>query len=225
VSATGGDERTWTHRQWTPLARALTATGDRWTLLIVLALGSETIRLTRLRERLPGISAAVLDHHVHRLATLGLLTRRRWREMPPRVDIKLNESGRELLPIAAALARWGMRRMWFSPVASAERVDVGALLRLLPLLLEEATGLPEGIAETTLRSGDAPVRHVFKIEHGRLHAVDEVGRTPAAGIARIEGDDAAWIAALGPGRDYTRLRFAGKKQLAMRILNALPGGP
>src|ERR1700694_3333845 len=81
----GGEQpRTWTHRQWTPLAHALAVTGDRWTLLIVHELAHGTTRLARLKERLPGISSGVLDHHIHRLAELGLLTRERFREMPPR---------------------------------------------------------------------------------------------------------------------------------------------
>jgi DNA-binding HxlR family transcriptional regulator len=100
------------HRsQWSPLARALDATGDRWTLSIVLALASDPQRPVQLRRRLPGISAGVLDRHLQQMATLGLLLRRRFKEMPPRVEISLTEAGRELLPIADALARWGVKHM------------------------------------------------------------------------------------------------------------------
>jgi hypothetical protein len=49
------------HRQWTPLGRALAAAGDRWTLLIVLALADGPLRLTDLRHHLPGISTGVLN--------------------------------------------------------------------------------------------------------------------------------------------------------------------
>jgi DNA-binding HxlR family transcriptional regulator len=99
------------HSQWSPLARALDATGDRWTLSIVLALAGDPQRPVQLRHRLPGISAGVLDRHLQQMVTLGLLLRRRFKEMPPRVEISLTEAGRELLPIADALARWGVKHM------------------------------------------------------------------------------------------------------------------
>src|ERR1700753_2712096 len=87
------------HRQATPLAQSLEAAGDRWTLRIVLACSDGTIRINTLRNRLPGISSAVLDHHVRQMVALGLLTRERFREMPPRVELALTESRLALLPI------------------------------------------------------------------------------------------------------------------------------
>ncbi len=111
------------HRQATPLAAALAAAGDRWTLLIVLACSDGTLRLNGLRSRLPGVSSAVLDHHVRQMVALGLLSRRRFREMPPRVELTLTESGAGLLPIASALARWGMRHRWSEQSDGYEHVD------------------------------------------------------------------------------------------------------
>ncbi|HWY17384.1 MAG TPA: helix-turn-helix domain-containing protein [Solirubrobacteraceae bacterium] len=99
------------HGQWTPLARALGATGDRWTLLIAHALADGPQRPVQLRSRLPEISSGVLDRHLQQMVGLGLLLRRRFKEMPPRVELALTEAGRELLPIARALARWGVKHM------------------------------------------------------------------------------------------------------------------
>jgi DNA-binding HxlR family transcriptional regulator len=208
----------WTHGQWTPLARALAATGDRWKLLIVLALMPGPVRLVRLQERLPGVSAGVLDHHVREMTALGLISRRRFREVPPRVEIELTDSGRELLPIAGALARWGMRWMWCDP-CDGERVDVGALLLLLPVLLEAQTDVPDGFIETILLSPGGPVRSSFHVGRSR---VDEVEHEPSA-TARIEGNERAWIAALGPARNDTGLHFTGEKRLGKMILGGLPG--
>lgn len=97
------------HSQWLPLARALDAMGDRWTLVIVLALAGDPLRPVQLRSRLPQISAGVLDRHLQQMVGLGLLLRRRFKEMPPRVELALTDAGRELLPIADALARWAVR--------------------------------------------------------------------------------------------------------------------
>jgi len=209
------------HRQWTPLARALTAVGDHWTLLIVLALSRDKLRLNVLRTRLPGVSSGVLDHHLSQMVSLGLLSRERFREMPPRVEVALTESGRELLPIAAALARWGMRHEWPMP-DRLEHVRADAILRQLPALLEEASGLPDGIVEARVGvdedAASAGTSHWFEISDGRL-ALSE----PAAeATARVQGDDPAWVAALGPGGDYSGLRFAGKRSIAKRMLDSLP---
>jgi DNA-binding HxlR family transcriptional regulator len=99
------------HSQWLPLARALGATGDRWTLVIVLALAGDPQRPVQLRSRLPEISAGVLDRHLQQMVGLGLLLRRRFKEMPPRVELALTDAGRELLPIADALAQWAVKHM------------------------------------------------------------------------------------------------------------------
>lgn len=98
--------------QWaTPLAQALNAAGDRWTLLIALALARGPKRPVELQRDLSGISSGVLDRHLQQMVALGLLLRRRFKEMPPRVELALTDVGRELLPIARALARWGAKHM------------------------------------------------------------------------------------------------------------------
>ena len=60
----------------------------------------------------------LLDRYLQRMAAAGLVTRSRYREMPPRVEIELTDAGRELLPAAAALARWALRRAWSLPRAA-----------------------------------------------------------------------------------------------------------
>ncbi len=208
------------HRQATPLAQALAATGDRWTLLIVLALSDGTARLNTLRERLPGVSSAVLDHRVRRMVSLGLLSRERFREMPPRVELALTESGAALLPIAAALARWGMRYRWSERVG-CECVDADAVLRQLPALLGDAE-LPAGVVETIVDAGEHPVSHRFEIVDGKLRPIGDAVPGALRTSASVEGDVAAWQAALGPNRDCAALQSSGEQRLAARIFDALP---
>ncbi|HEX3434604.1 MAG TPA: helix-turn-helix domain-containing protein [Solirubrobacteraceae bacterium] len=203
------------HRQWTPLARALTAVGDHWTLLIVLALSGERLRLSVLRARLPGISSGVLDHHLNQMIALGLVSRERFREMPPRVEVELTDSAAKLVPIAAALARWAMRYEWPAP-EDRTQVRADAILRQLPALLEEARALPDGIVEFVVLPSEV---HRFEVSDGLLRVAAD---SAAVAAARVEGDDAAWIAALGPGADCSGLSFSGKRTNAKRLLDALP---
>jgi DNA-binding HxlR family transcriptional regulator len=224
---------------WTPLARTLAATGDRWTLMIALALAPGRMRLSHLHSRLPGVSTGVLERYVQQMVAHGLVSRTRFKEMPPRVELELTGAGRELLPIAYALARWGMRHMW-SPPRERERVELDALLRMLPALLEEETGLPEGLFEAVVADASPPVRCVYRVDDGRLRSLEDVelataereggpdgpGAPAAAAhgeaMTRVDGDSAAWVAALGPAADHERLRISGDERLARRILDALP---
>ncbi len=204
--------------QWTPLARALSATGDRWTLLIVLALGDDPQRPVHLRRQLAGISSGVLDRHMQQMVALGLLLRKRYREMPPRVELALTPAGRELLPIAGALTRWGMARLWSEP-RGRERVDVEVLLGLLPVMLEDAKRLPDGTLELAVEASERRTAWRFAIERGRLGACEENHHKPHASVV---GDARGWIAALGPERDYAGLNVTGHKGLATSVLDALP---
>src|SRR6516162_10608922 len=120
--------------QWSPDARALDLVGDKWTLLIVRDLAAGPRRFVELQRVLPGISTEQLRSRLNRMVADGMLTRKRYREVPPRVDYELTERARELMPILGELARWGYEWAWSSPRAS-ESVDLGAIFRLTPGLV------------------------------------------------------------------------------------------
>jgi DNA-binding HxlR family transcriptional regulator len=186
--------------------------------MIALQLASGKMRLTSLQRSLPGISTGVLERYVQQMVATGLIDRSRFKEVPPRVELELTPRGRELLPIAGALARWGMRNLWSLP-GEREKVGLELLLRLLPVLLEDERALPEGMLEVVITEPKPSCRVVYSIEDGQLKPTQD----PKAEMsACVVGPTDAWIAALGPTADYTRLEFAGERDLAMRVLAALP---
>src|ERR1700745_3603721 len=121
--------------QWAPDARALDLVGDKWTLLIIRDLVSGPRRFVELQRVLPGISTEQLRCRLNRMVADGMLTRKRYREVPPRVDYEMTERARDLMPILGELAKWGYEWAWNAP-RSSESVDVGALLRLAPGLVD-----------------------------------------------------------------------------------------
>src|SRR5947199_2437452 len=121
--------------QWSPDARALDLVGDKWTLLIVRDLAAGPRRFVELQRVLPGISTEQLRSRRNRMVANGMLTRKRYREVPPRVDYELTERAYELMPILGALARWGYDWAWGSP-RDGESIDIGAIFRLAPGLVE-----------------------------------------------------------------------------------------
>jgi DNA-binding HxlR family transcriptional regulator len=225
-------------RAWTPLARALKATGDHWTLAIALALAPGKTRLTDLRDSLPGVSTGVLARGLQQMVALGLVRRTRFKEMPPRVELELTSAGRELVPIARELARWGMRHCWSQP-QECELVDLEALLQMLPALLDPEAGLPDGSLDAWVTDGDVSIRCTYRVRAGRLQTDGGQGGAPQltpsgsasahtansvdVASASVHGTRSAWIGALGPSRDRTALRINGDEEFACQVFDALPG--
>ena len=145
---------------------------------------------------LPGISTEQLRSRLNRMVADGLLTRQRYREVPPRVDYELTERSRELMPVLGALARWGYDWTWSAP-RPGEDVNVGAIFRLAPGLLEPPPGL-EGTVELIVEAdGDPPERQFLVTLSGGRVEISELGAT-ATPTATVRGTVAAWVRALGP---------------------------
>jgi DNA-binding HxlR family transcriptional regulator len=190
--------------------------GDKWTLLIVRDLVAGPRRFVELQRVLPGISTEQLRSRLNRMVADGLLTRQRYREVPPRVDYELTERARDLLPVVGALARWGARWAW-SPPRPEEAIDIGAILRTVPgLALAEDV---EGMVELTVvrRAGDMK-RYLLTGHRGRMELAERSG--PEAD-ARIGGPERAWIEALGPDASRTELEISGDREIADAFLDAL----
>jgi DNA-binding HxlR family transcriptional regulator len=86
---------------------ALTLMGDRWKLLIVRDLLLGTKRFGELKKSLDGISQKVLTQHLRLMEESGLVHRKVFAEVPPRVEYTLTELGFSLKPIHDAMWRWG----------------------------------------------------------------------------------------------------------------------
>ena len=202
--------------QWSPDARALDLVGDKWTLLIVRDLASGPRRFIELQRVLPGISTEQLRSRLNRMVADGLLTRKRYREVPPRVDYELTERARDLMPVLGALARWGYEWAWSAP-RSSEAISLGAIFRLAPgnLRIEGAAGTVEAVIEE-----DEPGSYTFTISAEGTELAERAAETSDA---RIAGDQAAWINALSPARNRGGLQITGKEALAQALLDALSG--
>ena len=131
--------------QWSPDTRALDLVGDKWTLLIVRDLAAGPRRFVELQRVLPGISTEQLRSRLNRMVADGLLTRQRYREVPPRVDYELTDRAKELMPVLGALARWGYDWAWSAP-RPGEDIDIGAIVRLAPGMLAPPKSLSGSMA-------------------------------------------------------------------------------
>ncbi len=91
-----------------PVETTLTLISDRWKVLILRDLFTGTKRFGELKKSLTGISQKVLTANLKDMEASGLLTRRAYPEVPPRVEYTLTETGESLRPVLAAMFDWGM---------------------------------------------------------------------------------------------------------------------
>ena len=105
-----------------------------------------------------------------------MLTRKRYREVPPRVDYELTERSRELAPVLGELARWGYEWAW-GPPRPSERVDLGAIFRLIPGLVDRENRAT-GTIELTVTDGHGDAPAVYRVTLGPGRARDRRGLRP-----------------------------------------------
>ena len=88
-------------------SRAITGrVGEKWALLLVVALADGPRRFGELRRKLEGISQKMLTQTARALERDGLISRHVYDEMPLRVEYRLTALGEELLPVARAVKHW-----------------------------------------------------------------------------------------------------------------------
>jgi HxlR-like helix-turn-helix len=147
----------------------------------------------------------------------GLLTRQRYREVPPRVDYELTERSRELMPVLGALARWGYDWTW-SPPRPGEDVNVGAIFRLAPGMMAPSQKLRGTVELIVDARGELPERRFQLTLSGGSVEITELDEAEQEPEARISGPVSAWVHALGPEGSTGDLTITGQPALAEAVL-------
>jgi DNA-binding HxlR family transcriptional regulator len=94
------------------LEAALAVVGGKWKVLILWPLHSGgTRRFGELRRLVPGISEKMLIQHLKEMEADGIVTRKDFREVPPRVEYALTSFGESLCTALAPLCAWGTLHM------------------------------------------------------------------------------------------------------------------
>jgi DNA-binding HxlR family transcriptional regulator len=84
---------------------------DKWTVLVLCALGKERVRFSELGRRVQGISQKMLTHTVRVMERNGLVERTVLASVPPHVDYALTPLGRTLADSVECLRRWAETNM------------------------------------------------------------------------------------------------------------------
>ncbi len=86
--------------------RVLELIANRWTALVIYALAGGTLRYSELKRRIGGISQKMLTQTVRRLEDEGLVERRAYPVIPPKVEYSLTPLGQTLIEPLRAVCRW-----------------------------------------------------------------------------------------------------------------------
>ncbi len=92
-----------------PIMAAIAMISDKWKVLIIYRLCDGTMRFNELMRSLQGITQRVLTQQLRELEADGLISRKVYPEVPPRVEYSLTKVGRTLLPALEKLEQWARK--------------------------------------------------------------------------------------------------------------------
>jgi DNA-binding HxlR family transcriptional regulator len=90
-----------------PVESTIAAIGGRWKVLIIHHLLENDQRFGELSRRLHGVSARTLTRQLRELEESGIINRRVYQQIPPKVEYLLTPLGLELRPVLFAMQAWG----------------------------------------------------------------------------------------------------------------------
>ena len=90
-----------------PMTASMKVIGGKWKFIILnlIALNSP-VRFTVLKKKIKGITQSMLTLSLRELETDGIVERKVYAEVPPRVEYALTEKGRSLTPVLSTLCDW-----------------------------------------------------------------------------------------------------------------------
>ena len=94
-----------------PVEMTLQLIGDKWKVLIIRDLLTGTKRFGELKKSVGNISQKVLTSNLRAMEESGLLTRKVYAEVPPKVEYTLTDLGYSLKPILDSMFNWGTEYM------------------------------------------------------------------------------------------------------------------
>lgn len=91
---------------------ALELIGGKWKLPVIWKLSKQnSMRYNELKRNLDGITNIMLTRTLQDLEQHGLVLRREYNQIPPRVEYSLTESAKELIPALEIIGAWGKKQM------------------------------------------------------------------------------------------------------------------
>src|SRR5579863_7708977 len=91
-----------------PIQRTIALIGDKWKIIVICTLKDGTKRFGEIQRAMEGITPKVLTRQLRDLERDGIVDRRVYPQVPPRVEYSLTPLGHSLLPILGQLHDWAV---------------------------------------------------------------------------------------------------------------------
>jgi DNA-binding HxlR family transcriptional regulator len=102
-----------------PVSACAEILAGKWTILLIRDLAAGRTRFCELERSLEGISPRTLSLRLRALEEQGVVQRRTFPEVPPRVEYSLTEKGRALVPIIEGMRTYGREWLESAPAVAA----------------------------------------------------------------------------------------------------------
>lgn len=89
------------------IASAMEIIGNKWTALILRDLSTEPKRFGELEKSVGSINPRTLSQRLDDLESHGIITKKSFAEVPPRIEYTLTKKGQDLMPVLRQMAAWG----------------------------------------------------------------------------------------------------------------------
>ncbi len=195
------------YQHFCPVARSLEVIGEKWSLLIVRDLLRGTMRFTDLKTYLGGISPKWLSLRLRELERVGIVERQ---SQPGRREVwyRLTDKGRDLEPVIAGLAVWGVDHALRAP-APGEPVYPEQTLSAMRAYLDASEHKPRRALTWVIRFPESTYTLAFDTRRWAVHT-SEVANADVL----VETSPSAWVAMLTSspvrrGKLIDQLRMVG----------------
>jgi len=94
-----------------PAIETIALLGGRWKVTILHVLSKHARRFGEINVRVPAISRKVLTEQLRELEADGLISRKQYKEVPPKVEYALTAYGESICPLLAYIAAWNKEKV------------------------------------------------------------------------------------------------------------------
>lgn len=95
----------------TPVGVTLRVLGGKWKILILWHIKNGISRFGELMKHMDGITQKMLTQDLRQLESDGIISRKVYAEIPPRVEYSLTEYGKTLDPVLEKISEWGTKHL------------------------------------------------------------------------------------------------------------------
>ena len=112
------NEKKYAEAEECPISASIGVIGGKWKPVIIWVLMEKPLRFGELHKTIEGIALKVLSRQLKELAKDGIVNRKAYPEVPPRVEYSLSEKGESLSVIMNSLADWSRNNILERDVSS-----------------------------------------------------------------------------------------------------------